>query len=381
MKLAAIVLLTVLAHTGFVGSRMLVSLFAIHRQASPFTIGVLMALYSLLPMLLAVSAGRLIDRVGTLRPLAWSGLALVAGLALPFFRPALDGLIVAATLIGTAFMVVHLSLNHAVGSMGSPADRAVNFSWFSLAFSIGGFCGPLLAGFSIDAAGHRPTFLLLAAFPAAGLVLLYAVRHSLPHRHAQPAESSDRRITDLLREPRLREAFLASALLAMGWDLYTFVMPIYGSGIGLSASTIGIVMGSFAAATFAVRLLMPILARRVREWAVVTAAMAIAGSAYSLFPLVSQVPLLMMLSFLLGIGLGCAQPMIMALLYAASPPGRQGEVVGVRTTLLNASHTLLPLAFGALGSALGGMGPVFWLMTACLISGSVFARRRDRLAR
>lgn len=380
VKLAGIVLLTVLAHTGFVGSRMLVSLYAIQQKASPFTIGVLMALYALLPMLLAVSAGRMIDRVGTLRPLAWSGLLLVAGLALPYAWPALTVLFVAASLIGTSFMVVHVSLNHAVGSMGTPADRAVNFSWFSLAFSISGFCGPLLTGFSIDAAGHRPTFLLLAAFPAAGLLLLYFYRRSMPHRHGPRSEGSDRRIIDLLREPRLRGAFIASGLLAMGWDLYTFVMPIFGSGIGLSATTIGIVMGSFAAATFAVRLVMPVMARRVREWTVVTAAMAIAGCAYSLFPLVSQVPLLIALSFLLGIGLGCAQPMIMALLYSASPPGRQGEVVGVRTTLLNASHTLLPLAFGAL-AALGGMGPVFWFMSAFLISGSVFARRRDRRAR
>jgi hypothetical protein len=29
----------------------------------------------------------------------------------------------------------------------------------------------------------------------------------------------------------------------MGWDLYTFAIPIYGSSVGLSASTIGIVMG------------------------------------------------------------------------------------------------------------------------------------------
>ena len=102
----------------------------------------------------------------------------------------------------------------------------------------------------------------------------------------------------------------------------------------------------------------------------------ISGGAYLLFPFSTSVTLLIALSFLLGIGLGCAQPMIMALLYAASPPGRQGEVVGVRTTLLNASHTVMPLAFGALGSALGGMGPVFWLMSVFLLSGSVFARRR-----
>jgi predicted MFS family arabinose efflux permease len=380
VKLVVVIALTVLSHTGFVGSRVVVSLYAIHQEASPFTIGVLLSLYALVPMLLAVVAGRMIDRVGVMRPMAWSGVALTAGLALPFVWPSLDSLFVAATVIGTSFMFYHVALNQIVGSMGDPADRAVNFSWFALGFSVGGFCGPLIAGFAIDATSHRVAFLLLAAFPAAGVALLYWKRHGLPAGHGHSPAAGERNLMDLLREPRLRAAFIASALLAMGWDLYTFVMPIYGSRAGLSASTIGIVMGSFAAATFAVRLLMPALARRVREWSVVAAALAISGIAYSLFPFFERVGPLMALSFLLGIGLGCAQPMIMSLLYAASPPGRQGEVVGVRTTLLNASHTLLPLAFGALGAALG-MGPVFWSMSTLLVSGSVFTRLRAPRAR
>ena len=64
MNLGAVILLTVLSHTGFVGSRMVVSLYALNQQASPFTVGALLSLYALLPMLLAVAAGRLIDRVG-----------------------------------------------------------------------------------------------------------------------------------------------------------------------------------------------------------------------------------------------------------------------------------------------------------------------------
>ncbi len=377
MRLPFIILLTVLGHAGFVGSRVTVSLHAIHLKASPFDVGVLMALYALLPMLLSVPAGRMIDRVGTLRPLAVSGALLTAGILLPSLSPALWILHAAAVVIGTGFMVQHVALNHVVGSLGDPADRAVNFSWFALGFSISGFIGPLVAGFAIDGAGHRAAYLFLALAPAIGLALILARRAGLPPRHAAFAAAGERRVSDLLREPRLRAAFVFSGLLATGWDLYTFVMPIQGSRIGLSASTIGIVMGSFAAATFAVRLVMPALAARLRPWTVVTAALAISGSAYLLFPFVAQVALLMGLSFLLGIGLGCAQPMIMALLYAASPPGRQGEVVGIRTTMLNASHTFLPLAFGALGAALG-MGPVFWIMSALLLSGGAAAHRRRR---
>jgi len=128
-----------------------------------------------------------------------------------------------------------------------------------------------------------------------------------------------------------------------------------------------------------VRLAMPMVARRLTEWSVICAALLIAGLAYALFPLAKAAPLLIAASFLLGLGLGCAQPMIMAALYAASPPGRQGEVVGVRTTMINASSTVMPLGFGAVGAALG-MGPVLWTMAAALLAGSWLARRRIRPA-
>ncbi len=373
--LALVMLLTVLGHAGFVGSRITVSLFAIHQGASPLTVGVFLSLYSVVGLLFAVHAGRLIDRVGTQRPLVWSGAAVAGGILLPFIWPELGVLYIASTVIGAAFLFQHIALNHVVGMMGAPEDRAVNFSWFALGYAISGFFGPLLAGFGIDMLGHRYAFLLCALFPAAGAMILAWLRPGSAKGHER--EMGDRSVLDLVRDPRLRPAFIFSGLLATGWDIYAFVMPIHGTRIGLSASTIGIVMSTFALATFVVRLGMPMLSRRLREWTVVTAALVIAGVAYLLFAWVERVPLLMAISFLLGLGLGSAQPMIMALLYSASPPGRQGEVVGIRTTMLNASHTFLPLLFGGLGAALG-MTPVFLTMAASLLSGGWLANRQHR---
>jgi predicted MFS family arabinose efflux permease len=333
-----------------------------------------MALYAVIPMLLAVHAGRLVDRVGAFRPIAIGGSILVAGLLLPFVATDLPMLFVSAAIAGTAFMMQHIALSHVIGSLGDPAERPVNFSWFALGYSVGGFFGPLLAGFAIDLAGYRTAFLLLALPPAVGTALLLWKR-GVPHPQEPKSDATQHRVADLLRNPRLLPVFLFSGLLATGWDMYTFVIPIYCTRIGLSASTIGIIMSSFALATFVVRLAMPSVARRLSEWTVVCAALAIAGTAYSLFPLFTQVPLLIALSFLLGLGLGCAQPMIMAALYAASPPGRQAEVVGMRTTMINASQTFMPLAFGAVGTALG-MGPILWTMAGALLIGSWLAGKR-----
>jgi hypothetical protein len=43
--------------------------------------------------------------------------------------------------------------------------------------------------------------------------------------------------------------------------------------------------------------------------------------------------------------------------------------------VLNASHTVLPLAFGGVGAALG-MFPVFWTMAGALAFGGFVANRR-----
>lgn len=372
--LAFFIGLVVLAHASFVGARMSSALFAIELGASPFTVGVLMALFAALPMLLSVSAGRLVDRAGPRRPMLIALAAQSAGVALPFAWPALPALYIATSLIGTAFLYMHVAVNSVVGAVGLPEERATNFSWLALGFSTSGSLGPLLTGFAIDGIGHAGAFGLLALPPALAFVLLWTRRAPVP-RHAGRAETGERNVLDLLRIPGLRHAFIVSGVLAMGWDLYTFLIPLYGSRIGLSASTIGVIMATFAAATFAVRLAMPSLARRLREWQVITAALAITGAGYMAFPFVTSVAMLMALSFVLGIGLGCAQPMIMAILYNTSPAGRQGEVVGVRTFMLNASHTVIPIASGAMSAALG-MTPVFLLLAVVMLAGGWFARQK-----
>ncbi|MGE5640986.1 MAG: MFS transporter [Clostridia bacterium] len=376
MEIFYFVALNVLGHLAFVGARMTTSLFALRLGASPVTVGVVMALFAALPMLLSVTAGRLIDRVGPRGPLlaAFGGLAV--GTVLPFFVPRIEALFFSSTLLGLSFMFVHIGMNSVFGAHGGPEQRPMNFAWLALGFSISGSVGPLVAGFAIEGLGHATAFLILAFFPALAGFLLWRRRRPLPRPERHPG-SSEHRLHDLFRVAGLRNAFIVSGILAMGWDLYSFLMPLYGANVGLTAGAIGIVMATFAVATFVVRLAMRVLIRRVRQWVIIIAAMTIAGTSYALFPFVASTTLLMALSFLLGLGLGCAQPVIMSLLYEAAPPGRQSEAVGVRTTMINASQTMIPLGSGALAGALG-MGPVFALLAVFLLGGALYARKRSR---
>jgi MFS family permease len=153
------------------------------------------------------------------------------------------------------------------------------------------------------------------------------------------------------------------------------MMPIYGSGIGLSASMIGVTMGAFAAATFVVRISLPYLSRRLTAWRLLRAALLISAATYIVFPLVTDVALLIALAFALGLGLGAAQPMAMALLHDAVPEGRSGEAVGLRAAIVTLSHTVMPLLFGALGTA-AGITSAFWVVAAALAVGGRVATTR-----
>jgi len=352
---------------------MATTLFALHLGASEFTTGVLMALFALLPMFLSVASGRLIDRVGPHRPILISLGALAVAVAIPFFFPYLAALYVSSTLLGVSFLFTHIGMNSVFGAYGTPEQRAMNFSWLALGFSASATLGPLVAGFAIDWVGHARAFLLLAAFPAVAFALLALQKRPLPRPERGARGASG--VLDLLNMPSLRATFIVSGLLAMGWDIFSFLVPLYGARLGLTAASIGVIMATFSVATFVVRLAMPLFARRVRHWVLIAAALALSGAGYMLFPFVSSVALMMAISFVLGLGLGCAQPVIMAVLYDASPPGRQGEAVGVRTLMLNASHTVIPLASGAISAAVG-MGPAFWAIAMLLFAGAWYARGR-----
>lgn len=373
--LPLIIILLVLNHVAFNGSRIAVSLFAIKQGASTLTVGSLVAVYALLPALLSVTAGRWIDRGGIAKPMLLGSIGVGVGTLAPFLLPAIGTLYFTAVLVGLSFMLINVSAYHAVGEMSAPEERTVNFSYVALGFSTSTFVAPMLTGISIDSLGYRACFLILALFTVLPVLALSA--KLLPEHRKPPEQDMAPRghVFELLREREVRRLFIAMAILTVGWDIYNFAIPVYGAQIGLTPSQIGIVMGAFAAATFAVRLAMPFIAGRAQPWSLLTGSLLLAGIAYVAMPFTHSVGLLMAITFMLGLGLGAPQPTVLTLLHQSAPAGRAAEALGLRTTMINTSQTVMPLFFGAMGAALG-VAPLFWGMAALMLGGSIFAQRR-----
>lgn len=381
MTLFTIITLGVLTHTTFTSARMIGSLYALANGASAFTVGVLMALFALVPMLVAVRAGRWLDEVGPRKPLALGAALLGVGAIMPALFPYaladIAPLLVGACLIGTGSMLVQQTTIHIVGSRADPARRAADFSWMAVGASVAGLVGPVTSGLLIDLAGHRAAFAALTVLTLANGVLLYLHRAHLPSRKAPPVAAEPRPTFELLSFRDVRNVLIATALISMSWDLQTFMMPVHGTAVGLSASEIGLVLGAFAAASFTIRLAMPTLSRHLREWQVLIFTLFTAALAFALMPWFGSALPLAGCAFLLGLGLGAAYPNVMSLLHAKSPPGRVGEALGLRHLIMNGSHVLLPLVFGAAGSVLGAK-VVYLLMAAVLVTAGIGLRRLSR---
>jgi predicted MFS family arabinose efflux permease len=380
MSVYFVVLLSVLASIGLRGSKVLVSLSALHLGANSFMVGVLAALYAVFPLLLAVYAGRVSDRIGVRAPILLGAAGMTAGLLLPALHESLFALIACPALIGLGQIFFHVAIHNAVGSIGEAGDRAGNFSTFALGASIATFVGPSLAGFSIDALGFRPSYLVLAAITLAVVILPLAFPRRLPSGggHSDPAQG--RSALELLKDPPLRRTLIMSGVTLTGIELFSFYMPVYGQSIGLSASRIGLVLSAYAAAAFVVRLLMQQLARRFSETGVLTGSLFIAAATYALFPLLAGAPMLVLTAFLLGLGLGSAQPLTIMLTYHHAPPGRSGEALGMRLTVNKITQISIPLVFGGIGTVFG-LAPVFWANAAFLLAGGLMSARDRRSAR
>jgi MFS family permease len=378
MTLARIIAIAVLAHMAFVSARMTGSLYVLANKASTFTVGVMMSLFALVPMLIAVRAGRWLDAVGPRRPTLIGLGMMVGGVSLPaifsYANADVAPMLVAAALIGTGSTLAQLSVQQLVGERADPNHRAAAFSWLALGASIAGLVGPVVSGLLIDAVGHRATFAVLVVVVIAALALTWANRALLPVRDGTVTGPEPLHPFELLKYTELRRTLTATVLISMSWDLQTFVVPVHGTRVGLSASEIGFVLGAFAVATFTIRLAMPWLSRRFSEWQVLTYTLFNTTVAFLLFPFFSSLAPLMAVAFLLGLGLGAAQPNVMSLLHARSPAGRVGEALGLRTTIMNSSHVVLPLVFGAFGSVLGAAA-MLWAMAAVVCGGGTAALR------
>ena len=365
-------------HAAMAGLRMAAPLQALREGYSAWSVGLLLALFAAAPVLTAIHAGRLADRLGYHRPVRASALLTIAGGVLAVASTFLTGplhfglLCLAAMAMGTGTNTGMLVIQRTAGLAATDSTERVRvFSWLGVAPSFANVVGPVAAGFLIDAFGFGAAYGLLMLLPLATLVSARQVPRLAPAGVRPPV--AGRTAWDLLGTPGFKRLLCVNWLLSMCWDVHIFAVPVLGHERGFNASTIGLILGAFTLSVTLVRLVIPLLAHRLSELRVLRSAMLGTGLVFALYPLAPSPWLMGLCAALLGITLGCVQPMVMSMLHQLTPDQRHGEALALRSLVMNLSSTAMPLVFGAAG-ALTGAALLFWAVGAAVGSGSWVAR-------
>lgn len=376
--LVALVTAQTCLHAAMAGLRLALPLMLLRQGATPWwsaeaVAGVTLGLFALAPVALALPAGRWVDRRGYHLPVHASvAMVLLAGLlALPsvWLQGAwqLLWLVPAATLAGTGCNVGLIAMQRTAGQLvqraaqasdhADPAELRRVFSWLGLAPALSNVIGPVLVGLLIDAQGFALAYGVMAVLP----LLTLAWSRRIP-REQRPVWSPSQAAAlaaerhsplGLLRLPGVTSLLALNWFFSSSWDLHAFLVPLLGHERGLSASAIGSVLGLFAFAVSAVRVLIPLVARRWSERQVLTGSSLVVAACFIVYPWALTAPTMAACALVLGLALGAVQPMIMTTLHHLAPPAQQGEAIALRSTVINLSSTLLPMGFGLIGAALG----------------------------
>ena len=365
-------------HACMTGLRLAAPLLALRSGSSPAAVGFLLSLFALSQVFLALPAGRYANRHGLGRPMRLGVVTAMVGAGLAAIWPVYPVLCVAALMAGAATGVVLIALQRYVGrAVEGREDLRRAFSWLSIGPAASNFLGPFVAGLLIDASGFRAAFAFCALMPLACWALMRGTTE-LPPVDEPDDRSALRGAADMLAQPDFRRLLLVNWCLSACWDVHTFVVPLLGHELHLSASVIGTILGSFAVAATAIRLLLPIIAAHQPEWRMLMISMLAGGLILAVYPLQKHALALGLCSVLLGFALGSVQPMVMSLLHQITPEQHYGEALALRLMTINASSVAMPLLFGAVGAVVGAAG-VFWATALAVTSGSRLAWGLRRL--
>lgn len=346
-------------------------LWALELGASPLIIGLIISARQILTVTLSIHGGAMLDRYGPRQVIIVLGLTGAATMGLfPFFPiiwvaillQMVSGFAESTNWIGTQALVGRQLKGHAVFAGRMTASARV-----------GGFIGPVVAGFSWEIYGPVGGF----SFMAAWIVFGVAASVFLPDDHthapapeetaedAAPAAKTSRASKVMPKWTDYKTAFRLLLLPAVALVIAATVMRQTGTGIqssfygiwlkdqGFTAGTIGLLIGAGSCASAVAALTIgPVTRRFSKHWPLLFT-IVIAIAAIAVTPMLGTLELLMVAIAIRGIGQGLNLPLMMTIGSQAVGYHLQGRMAALRISFNRFGGALVPLGMGALAEVVG----------------------------
>jgi MFS family permease len=336
-----------------------VPLYAVAVGLNAAEIGLIVSARSVLPAILSIHGGILMDQLGTRRVLMW---VAAASTLLPLLYP------VSGWFVVLAVLQLLLGLASALGMAASQTwamqvgrgDTAM-LARYSVATRIGTFIGPVVVGAVWDHHGAWAAFACVALC-GAGVIAATAqsagVAPQVTHHQGAsvllPRWAPHKAALLLALIPAVAFILAASFLRNTSGAIQSSLFVVYLNGIGFSGTLIGMLVAIAELSGVAGSLLAAPVERRFGSYALVIVCIVISLLCIASTPLIAHMlAVLIAACALRGIVQGMSQPLMYSILSNEVANNRHGSSVGLRNAVVRLGSIVTPAVMGVVAEVYG----------------------------
>jgi MFS family permease len=380
---------------GFTGNgvammlKVVIPLWAIQLGLTATEIGVAIGLSALLPFLLSIHGGVMMDKLGTRRvTMAYAITTAVVCPLYPVF-PLFSALVLFQLITGLTSNMVWVGAQTLI--VGFTKGKTTLLARFSFAARCGTLTAPVAIGVIWDLTGHWGAFLFLGAAGTLVVVALFMVPNSAEATHSEEARPQPA-LRDLI--PNWRDYANAFSLVAIPTVAFVVAMTalrisssgiqtsfyvVYLNEIGFIGTLIGVLIGISEAAGLLGALMAGWWEKFIKPHWVFILFGGLSLTFVTLTPALGGIFILLAIATAgRGYSQGLSQPVMFGILARAVEPSLQGTSIGLRTTSNRFATVIVPLVMGVVADAVG-IAYSFYLvggtLIACCFILALFVRR------
>ncbi len=353
---------------------------ALELDATASTIGFIAAIYALFPVLLALTFGRMVGRVGEGRFVIFGTFFIGVSAAILLFADSLTILAIGAALSGLAHLACMVG-GQTMVALKSPTDKyEEHFGRYTFSASLGQMLGPILATLVAGSTGVIPkstsaAFALALALSALAMVPAISWRNDAPTVVARKEETGTlRAASNLMQKPGMFAAIFMSLAISSTADILVVFLPLYGNENQFSAFSIGVIISIRAATSMASRYFLGRLSARYSTKQLLVTSNAISVVACAAMAFAPNPWVLGAVVFVAGFSLGVGQPLTMSLISQLTVPEERALAVSTRLTGNRLGQFVIPAGAGLLAAG-SGTGAVF-IGLSILVASTFLPRGR-----
>jgi multidrug resistance protein len=346
--------------------------------ATPQTIGLLTAAFSVAQFIATPIFGSLSDRFGRKPLLAIS----LIGTCISFimFAEARSLIMLFAARILDGLTGGNISVAQAmVSDTSTPANRAKRFGILGSAFGFGFVIGPAIGGLLNKFGAQVPFFFAAGIALIGALMTIFLLKETNPAEKRKKAKNqhkfSFKSLIIVLKMPAIGTAiFIGFLLTTAQFTMLIGFQTFSVDTLKLSPTNIGLFYAGFGVSGIIMQLLVPYISRLISAKSVVLiistflclAAMILSGFTVAFVAFAVCV-------FIYGLFNGLRNPMLNAIIADHNDPSTQGEVMGINQAYISIGQTLGPITAGLVTAI--SVHSVFWLASLYILIALLFSFR------